>query len=152
MEEDNIKKEYRKLEEEKNKISKENQKLQKVVDEIEHNKRIERQIENYSLKGVYENTIILLKQLKYGKIFVGKLAIPEEEYSSIITNLFESEHPEMIPQINRQTSNSVKRLMCYLIVLGLDDENIMYRVTKVQSDTIRRYRKECLQIVKGQDG
>jgi hypothetical protein len=46
-------------------------------------------------------------------------------------------------RIDNMTNNLTKQMMCYLIALELDDEEMMYRATRKKLETIRRYHREC---------
>ena len=92
--------------------------------------------------------IALLLYLRYNK----KCKVPVSEYECLLKELVEKEYPEMRQTIDKVVSSQTKRIICYLLVLGFDKKDILERgLPLVSSDTIRRYRKECLQIVKGVD-
>ena len=40
-----------------------------------------------------------------------------------------------------------KQLMCYLIALDLNDEEMMFRVTGKKLQTVQRYLKECEELM-----
>ena len=125
---------------------KEQREMQAELDKVEHDKKIEQRIALYRMNGKVENIATLLIQLKYGGTHV-EMPIAETDYLPMLMALIDAELPGMRQQIDALTNNTTKRVMCYLIVLGLDDMTIMFRITGKREDTIKRYYRECRELV-----
>ena len=67
----------------------------------------------------------------------------------MIESLLDAERPGMRERIDASTNNLTKQLMCYLIALDLNDEDMMFRATGKKLDTIRKYHKECEDLMAG---
>ena len=141
-----IRQEKRELEKDLKASRKEHRELQLVADKVEHDKLINQRIMRCRLDGKVEHIGALLMQLKYGNMYVGE-EIPDEMYRPMIEALLDAERPGMRERIDALTNNPTKRMMCYLIALKLNDEEMMYRASGKRLDTIRRYRKECREVV-----
>ena len=141
-----IRQEKRELEKDLKASRKEHRELQLVADKVEHDKLINQRIMRCRLDGKVEHIGALLMQLKYGNMYVGE-EIPGEMYRPMIEALLDAERPGMRERIDALTNNPTKRMMCYLIALELNDEEMMYRASGKRLDTIRRYRKECREVV-----
>ena len=85
-------------------------------------------------------------QLKHGNMYVGE-PVPEQEIRPMLIALLDAEYPGVRQSLDALANNQTKRFMCYLIVLGLDDEEMMYRATGKRVETIKKYHKECRQLV-----
>lgn len=120
--------------------------LQMVSEMVEHNKRIEQHIMRYRLDAKVENIACLLIQLKHGNMCVEK-PLPRKDILPMLTALLDEEYPGMRQRIDNLTNNTTKQTMCYLIALKLDDEEMMYRATNIKLETVRKYRKECRDLV-----
>ena len=125
---------------------KEQRELQMVSEMVEHNKRIEQHIMRYRLDAKVENIACLLIQLKHGNMCVEK-PLPRKDILPMLTALLDEENPEIRQRIDGLTNNTTKQTMCYLIALKLDDEEMMYRATNIKLETVRKYRKECRDLV-----
>ena len=125
---------------------KEQRELQMVSEMVEHDKRIEQHIMRYRLEAKVENIACLLMQLKHGNMYVEK-PLPRKDILPMLTALLDEEYPGMRQRIDGLTNNTTKQTMCYLIALKLDDEEMMYRATNIKLETVRKYRKECRDLV-----
>ena len=125
---------------------KEQRELQMVSEMVEHDKRIEQHIMHYRLEAKVENIACLLMQLKHGNMYVEK-PLPRKDILPMLTALLDEEYPGMRQRIDGLTNNTTKQTMCYLIALKLDDEEMMYRATNIKLETVRKYRKECRDLV-----
>lgn len=125
---------------------KEQRELQMVSEMVEHDKRIEQHIMRYRLEAKVENIACLLMQLKHGNMYVEK-PLPRKDILPMLTALLDEEYPGMRQRIDGLTNNTTKRTVCYLIALKLDDEEMMYRATNIKLETVRKYRKECRDLV-----
>jgi len=125
---------------------KEQRELQMVSEMVEHDKRIEQHIMRYRLEAKVENIACLLMQLKHGNKYVEK-PLPRKDILPMLTALLDEEYPGMRQRIDDLANNTTKQTMCYLIALKLDDEEMMYRATNIKLETVRKYRKECRDLV-----
>lgn len=146
-----IRLEKRELEKDLKASQKEQRELQMVADRVEHDKRIDQCIMRYRLDGKVERIGALLMQLKHGGMYVGE-EVPDEMYRPMIEALLDAECPGMREHIDALTNNPTKRMMCYLIALELNDEEMMYRASGKRLDTIRRYHRECKLLMGTMDG
>ncbi len=137
-----IMREKRTLEKDLEASRKEQRGLQMVAEMVEHDQRIDQRIIRYRLKTRVKDIATLLIQLKHGRLFVER-EIPEGEIVPMLIALLEEEHPGMRQRIDALTNNATKQVMCYLIALELDDEDMMARATDKKSDTVQRYHREC---------
>ena len=116
--------------------------LQSMAAKVEHDKLINQRIMRYRVTGNVKQMDALLMQLKHGNVYVGE-QIPDEEIRPMIEALLDEVCPAMRQRIDNMTNNLTKQMMCYLIALELDDEEMMYRATRKKLETIRRYHREC---------
>lgn len=113
-----------------------------VAAKVEHDKLIDQRIMRYRVTGKVRQIGALLMQLKHGNMYVGE-EIPSEKFRPMIEALLDEEYPEMRERIDALTNNPTKQMMCYLMTLGLNDEEMMYRASCKKLQTIRRYHREC---------
>lgn len=140
----------RELEKELETTLKKQQNLQEVADRAEHDRRIDQCIVCYRVAAKVEHIGALLMQLKHGKMYVSE-QIPDEKFRPMIESLLDAERPGMRERIDASTNNLTKQLMCYLIALDLNDEDMMFRATGKKLDTVRKYHKECEALMAGSD-
>lgn len=138
----------RELEKELETTLKKQQNLQEVADRAEHDRRIDQRIVCYRVAAKVEHIGVLLMQLKHGNMYVSE-QIPDEKFRPMIESLLDAERPGMRERIDASTNNLTKQLMCYLIALDLNDEDMMFRATGKKLDTIRKYHKECEDLMAG---
>ena len=141
-----IMREKRELEKNLEASHKQQRELQMVADRVEHDKRIDRRIMYFRTDERVEHIGALLMQLKHGNMYVGE-PVPEQEIRPMLIALLDAEYPGVRQSLDALANNQTKRFMCYLIVLGLDDEEMMYRATGKRVETIKKYHKECRQLV-----
>ena len=141
-----IMREKRELEKDLETTLKEQRELQLVAAKVEHDRRIDQRIMRYRVRGKVEQIGALLMQLKHGNMYVGE-EIPEEKYRPMIETLLDAECPGMRERIDALTNNLTKQLMCYLIALDLNDEEMMFRASCKKLQTVQRYRKECEELM-----
>lgn len=134
--------EKRELEKNLETTLKEQRELQSMAAKVEHDKLINQRIMRYRVSDKTTQTGALLMQLKHGTMYVGE-QIPNEEIRPMIEALLDEVCPAMRQRIDNMTNNLTKQMMCYLIALDLDDEEMMYRATRKKLETIRRYHREC---------
>lgn len=134
--------EKRELEKSLETTLKEQRELQSMAAKVEHDKLINQRIMRYRVSDKTTQTGALLMQLKHGTMYVGE-QIPNEEIRPMIEALLDEVCPAMRQRIDNMTNNLTKQMMCYLIALDLDDEEMMYRATRKKLETIRRYHREC---------
>lgn len=134
--------EKRELEKSLETTLKEQRELQSMAAKVEHDKLINQRIMRYRVSGKTKQIGALLMQLKHGTMYVGE-EIPDEEIRPMIEALLDEVCPAMRQRIDNMTNNLTKQMMCYLIALELDDEEMMYRATRKKLETIRRYHREC---------
>ncbi len=138
--------EKRELEKSLETTLKEQRELQSMAAKVEHDQLINQRIMRYRVSGKTKQICALLMQLKHGTMYVGE-EIPDEEIRPMIEALLDEVCPAMRQRIDNMTNNPTKQMMCYLIALELDDEEMMYRATRKKLDTIRRYYKECEELM-----
>ncbi len=143
-----IMREKRELEKNLETTLKEQRELQLVAAKVEHDRRIDQRIMRYRVGGKVEQIGALLMQLKHGNMYVGE-EIPSEKFRPMIEALLDEECPGMCERIDALTNNPTKQLMCYLIALDLNDEEMMYRASCKKLQTVQRYRKECEELMGG---
>ena len=143
-----IMREKRELEKDLETTLKEQRELQLVADKVLHDKQIDRRIMYYRMSSKVEHIGALLMQLKHGNMYVGE-EIPSEKFRPMIEALLDEECPGMRERIDALTNNPTKQLMCYLIALDLNDEEMMYRASCKKLQTVQRYRKECEELMGG---
>ena len=141
-----IMREKRELEKDLETTLKEQRELQLVAAKVEHDRRIDQRIMRYRVGGNMEQIGALLMQLKHGNMYVGE-EIPSEKFRPMIEALLDEECPGMRERIDALTNNPTKQLMCYLIALDLNDEEMMYRASCKKLQTVQRYRKECEELM-----
>ena len=141
-----IMREKRELEKNLETTLKEQRELQLVADKVLHDKKIDQRIMRYRVGGKVEQIGALLMQLKHGNMYVGE-EIPSEKFRPMIEALLDEECPGMRERVDALTNNPTKQLMCYLIALDLNDEEMMFRVTGKKLQTVQRYRKECEELM-----
>lgn len=124
--------------------------LQDVADKAEHDRKIDQRIMCYRVAAKVEHIGALLMQLKHGNMYVSE-QIPDEKFRPMIESLLDAERPGMRERIDASTNNLTKQLMCYLIALDLNDEDMMFRATGKKLDTVRKYHKECEALMAGSD-
>ena len=134
--------EKRELEKSLETTLKEQRELQSMAAKVEHDKLINQRIMRYRVTGNVKQMDALLMQLKHGNMYVGE-QIPDEEIRPMIEALLDEVCPAMRQRIDNMTNNLTKQMMCYLIALDLNDEEMMYRATRKKLETIRRYHREC---------
>lgn len=137
-----IMREKRTLEKDLEASRKEQRELQMMAEMVEHDQRIDQCIIRYRLKTKVKDVATLLIQLKHGHLFVER-QVPEKEVVPMLVALLEEECPGMRQRIDALTNNTTKRVMCYLIALDLDDEDMMFRATNTKPDTVQRYHRVC---------
>lgn len=140
--------EKRELEKSLETTLKEQRELQMVAAKVEHDKLIDQRIMRYRVSDKTTQTGALLMQLKHGNMYVGE-EIPSEKFRPMIEALLDEECPEMRERIDALTNNPTKQMMCYLMTLGLNDEEMMYRASCKKLQTIRRYYRECEEMMEG---
>ena len=140
--------EKRELEKDLETTLKEQRELQLVADKVEHDKLINQRIMRYRVNGKTNQIGALLMQLKHGNMYVGE-QIPDEEIRPMIEALLDEECPGMRRRIDNMTNNPTKQMMCYLMALGLSDEDMMYRASGKKLQTVKRYYKECEEMMEG---
>lgn len=140
----------RELERDLEKSLKEQRNLQVEVNKGEHDRRINQRIMCYRVAAKVEHIGTLLMQLKHGNMYVGK-QIPDEDILPMLTTLLDEECPGIRERIDALTPNTTKQVMCYLIALDLNDEDMMFRATGKKLDTIRKYHKECEALMAGNE-
>ncbi len=140
--------EKRELEKSLETTLKEQRELQMVAAKVEHDKLIDQRIMRYRVTGKVRQIGALLMQLKHGNMYVGE-EIPSEKFRPMIEALLDEECPEMRERIDALTNNPTKQMMCYLMTLGLNDEEMMYRASCKKLQTIRRYYRECEEMMEG---
>ena len=61
--------------------------------------------------------------------------------------LLEQESPSLHERLENSGLEWKKLTMCYLIALGLDDIDMMVRAACLAVSSVKRYRKECREVV-----
>ena len=61
--------------------------------------------------------------------------------------LLEQESPSLHERLENSGFEWKKLTMCYLMALGLDDIDIMARAACLAVSSVKRYRKECREVV-----
>ena len=61
--------------------------------------------------------------------------------------LLEQESPSLHERLENSGLEWKKLTMCYLMVLGLDDIDMMARAACLAVSSVKRYRKECREVV-----
>ena len=61
--------------------------------------------------------------------------------------LLEQESPSLHERLENSGLEWKKLTMCYLIALGLDDIDMMARAACLAVSSVKRYRKECREVV-----
>lgn len=150
--ESEMERENSELKREKEKMDRANRRLQTVADKSMHDEQMEKWIIRYMQDHMghkdYQSNVALLMQLKHGHMYVGN-PVSDDRIVPMLTALLDEASPGMRQRIEEQTNNTTKQVMCYLIALGLDDLEMMFRATGKRLETIEKYHKECRDLVDG---
>ena len=129
---------------------KEIKRLVKQVEEKEHEMDIMQRIEYYSRRwgSRHSTSVDLLMQLKYGTGH-SKYDFVEAEYAPLLLRLLKEEQPQLAVRMEEWKLPGKKKIICALLALGLDDRQMIKASTGLEnSNSIRTYRNECLNMLK----
>lgn len=145
-----VEKEARKREKlqdkEKNDLLKSKKDMQEQLGRFQHVDMLDRLTELYSLKeGSYEIRS-MLNQLRSGKRNEHN-PVSASKYPALLREMLEEQYPDMADAIDALVKNQTKRVICYLLALGIDDMNILADACVSSIKTVRNYRKEMMGLV-----
>ena len=115
--------------------------------EIEEQRKIDLRINYFVMHGRDSIAVDMLLQLRYGEEIRAKYDIRASEYLPMLQGLLEDENPELHQSLAVCELNRGKLTMCYLMALGLDDIDMMARAACLAVSSVKRYRKECREVV-----
>ena len=115
--------------------------------EAEHQRAIDQRIEYFLSSGNDSIAVDLLLQLRLDKRGTFRYDIKPSEYLPLLKVLLEQESPSLHERLENSGLEWKKLTMCYLIALGLDDIDMMARAACLAVSSVKRYRKECREVV-----
>ena len=115
--------------------------------EAEHQRAIDQRIEYFLSSGYDSIAVDLLLQLRLDKRGTFRYDIKPSEYLPLLKVLLEQESPSLHERLENSGLEWKKLTMCYLIALGLDDIDMMTRAACLAVSSVKRYRKECREVV-----
>lgn len=113
---------------------------------VEHQWEIDQRLNHFVMTGKDAVAIDLLLQLRYGEE-QAKYDIRTSEYLPLLKILLSHEAPEKYALLEKCGLEWKKLTICYLIALGLDDVEMMARAACLAPNSVKAYRKKCLQVV-----
>lgn len=113
---------------------------------VERQWEIDQRLNHFVMTGQDAVAIDLLLQLRYGEERA-KYDIRTSERLPLLKTLLAHEAPEKHALLEKSGLEWKKLTICYLIALGLDDVEMMARASCLAPNSVKAYRKECLQVV-----
>ncbi len=117
--------------------------------EAEHQREIYQRIEHFMMTGSDAVAVDLLLQLRQDKERMSRFDIKRSEYLPLLKVLLEQENPEQHHRLENCGLEWKRLTMCYMMALGLDDIDMMSRAACLAVSSVKRYRKECREVVEG---
>ena len=114
---------------------------------VEHQRAIDQRIEYFLSSGNDSIAVDLLLQLRLDKRGTFRYDIKPSEYLPLLKVLLEQESPALHERLENSGLEWKKLTMCYLMALGLDDVEMMSRAACLAVSSVKRYRKECREVV-----
>lgn len=118
---------------------------------VEHQWEIDQRLNHFVMTGQDAVAIDLLLQLRYGEERA-KYDIRTSEYLPLLKTLLAHEAPQKHALLDGCGLEWKKLTICYLIALGLDDVEMMARAACLAPNSVKAYRKECLQVMEEVEG
>ena len=115
--------------------------------EAEHQRAIDQRIEYFLSSGYDSIAVDLLLQLRLDKRGTFRYDIKPSEYLPLLKVLLEQESPSLHERLENSGLEWKKLTMCYLMALGLDDVEMMSNAACLAVSSVKRYRKECREVV-----
>ena len=115
--------------------------------EAEHQRAIDQRIEYFLSSGYDSIAVDLLLQLRLDKRGTFRYDIKPSEYLPLLKVLLEQESPALHERLENSGLEWKKLTMCYLMALGLDDVEMMSNAACLAVSSVKRYRKECREVV-----
>ncbi len=109
--------------------------------------KIDQRIEHFMMEGKDAVAVDLLLQLRLGKERMSRFDILPSEYQPLLMRLLEQEAPALHEKLDNSGLEWKKKTMCCLMALGLDDEEMMARASCLAPNSVKKYHKECRQLV-----
>ncbi len=114
---------------------------------VEHQRAIDQRIEYFLSSGYDSIAVDLLLQLRLDKRGTFRYDIKPSEYLPLLKVLLEQESPSLHERLENSGLEWKKLTMCYLMALGLDDVEMMSRAACLAVSSVKKYRKECREVV-----
>ena len=99
------------------------------------------------MEGKDAVVVDLLLQLRLDKERMSRFDILPSEYQPLLMRLLEQEAPALHEKLDNSGLEWKKKTMCCLMALGLDDEEMMARASCLAPNSVKKYHKECRQLV-----
>lgn len=129
------------------KIEKELNRKTEQLTEAEHQREIDRRIEYFMMSGHDAVAVDSLLQMRQGRGKTSRFDIKSSEYLPLLKVLLKQDNPDLYTRMEECELDQDKRAICCLIALGLDDVEMMIRVTGLSLNSVKAYRRECEEAV-----
>ena len=118
--------------------------MKDLAKEVQKEELFKEYLQNYRDEEISN----VLLYLRYG-IDVAR-PVSESDCGNILKDLLHSVDAGICETIEQEVKSHSKRIICYLLALGLDDKAMLERaVPFVALETLRKYHKECRDLVDG---
>ena len=117
------------------------------LQQVEHQREIDRRIEYFMASGWDSVAVDLLLQLRLNKRGKFRFDIRATEHLPLLKELLQRENPELLARLVQCGLEENRMILCCLIALGLDDVEMMACAACLAPNSVKTYRKECREVV-----